>query len=392
MKDESSSIESGNRSIVPITLDQVKIDTKQRLLSHIDEFDLALGGGIVKGSVLLLGGHPGIGKSTLIWQVASRIQGEICYVSAEESPIQIKIRAERLGGSGKKIRIFDERNLDTILNSLKDIKPSLLIVDSIQTIYNPEIAGTSGSILQVKSCCLKLIEYAKRNSVAVILIGHVTKEGEVAGPKTLEHLVDGVFYLEGLSSGEERFLRASKNRFGSTDEIGIFQMQESGLKPAPDFGRMKPSSSLPDGVCRSAVVEGSRVILLEIQALVQKSTSAISRRTAVGYDFSRLHMLTAIISKSLKVDLTNMDVYLNVSEGYKLKSTMADAACAMSIISSFNNRSLPGKSLFIGELDLSGNLHQHSEAKKIIKVAEKAGFNTEFKNRSLIELEKKFFK
>jgi len=390
MKDEALTPDRQSEALEPISIDKVKIDTKTRLISSIDEFNLALGGGIVKGSVILIGGQPGIGKSTLIWQVASTIGGVVCYVSAEESPQQIKIRAERLGKISKNILIFDGRDIDSILSSIKKLSPSLLIVDSIQTVSSSEVSGTAGNILQVRYCTLKLIDYAKRNSVATIIIGHVTKEGEVAGPKTLEHLVDGVFYLEGVSSGEERFLRATKNRFGPTDEIGIFEMRSNGLISALNFGRMKPSTILPEGVSRSAVIEGSRVILLEVQALVQKSSSVIPRRNSVGYDLNRLHMLCAIISKHLNLDLSNMDVFLNISEGYKLRSTMADAACAMSIISSFKNQPLSGEKLYIGELDLSGALHLSSSAKKIIKLAEKAGFTAQYKNHSLAGLAKGF--
>lgn len=391
VKDVVSNLSSDVRKIEPVLLSDIKTDIKQRLVSGIGEFDLALGGGIVKGSVLLLGGQPGIGKSTLIWQVAASIRTEVCYLAAEESPSQIKIRAQRLGSVSSKIAIFDDRNIDSVLLSLASRSPSLLIVDSIQTIFDPAISGTAGNLLQVRSCTLKLIDYAKKNSVAVIIIGHVTKDGEVAGPKTLEHLVDGVFYLEGLPSGEERFLRATKNRFGSTDEIGILEMKEDGLKPSSNFGRMKPSLNLPEGVSRSAVIEGSRVILLEIQALVQKSNTMIPRRNAVGYDLNRLHMIAAVISKVMKIDLSNMDIFLNISEGYRLRSTMADAACAMSIISSYKNISLSGGKLFIGELDLSGALHLSSQAKKIIKMTEKSGFDTQYKSHDLIDLVKKSF-
>ncbi len=282
VKDAPIAAYSQTKKIEPVLLNQIKTDVKERLKSGIEDFDLTMGGGIVKGSVLLLGGQPGIGKSTLIWQVANKIPGEVCYLAAEESPTQIKIRAQRLGALSNKISIFDDRNIDSVLMSLADSHPSLLIVDSIQTIFDPSVSGTAGNLLQVRACALKLIDYAKKNSVAVILIGHVTKDGEVAGPKTLEHLVDAVFYLEGMSTGEERFLRATKNRFGSTDEVGIFEMREDGLKTSSSFGRMKPSITLPEGVSRSAVIEGSRVILLEIQALVQKSHATIlGQRTTV---------------------------------------------------------------------------------------------------------------
>ena len=327
-----------------------------------------------------------IGKSTLIWQLATKVKGRVCYVAGEESPEQIKIRSERIGKDNKNIFIFDERNIDSVIASLSEVKPELVVVDSIQTVSDPNISGTAGNVVQIRSCTLKLIDYAKRNSVAVIIIGHVTKDGEVAGPKTLEHLVDGVFYLEGSGTGSERFLRAAKNRFGTTDEIGIFEMTSSGLKPEPNFGRLKSDVVLPDGVSRSAVIEGSRIIFLEIQALVQKSPSMIPRRNAVGLDINRIHMIAAIISKHLKIDLSLSDIFVNISEGYRLKSTMADVAVAMAIISSVKSKSLSGNKLYIGELDLSGGIHLSEQAKRIIKVSQKGGFSPQYKYHSLQDL------
>jgi DNA repair protein RadA/Sms len=383
---QTNAASSTNAKAKPIVLAELKNDFKQRLKTNIEEIDLVLGGGIVKGSVLLLGGHPGIGKSTLIWQIASRLNLPVCYIAGEESPEQIKLRADRLNCQAKKIVLFDERNIDLVISALHESDPQLVIVDSIQTVFDPSVAGSAGNIVQVRSCTLKLIDYAKKNNVAMIIIGHVTKDGEVAGPKTLEHLVDGVFYLEGTQTGQERFLRSTKNRFGTTDEIGIFEMTSEGLKPEVNFGRLKPDAKLPEGVSRTAVIEGSRIIFLEIQALVQKSASMISRRNAVGFDLNRLHMIAAIISKHLKIDLSSQDIFINISEGYKLKSTMADVAIAAAIVSSAKNQQLSGEKLFVGELDLAGNLHLTSDAKKIIKTAEKGGFIVQYKKHSLRDL------
>ncbi len=384
---ESFSLSSDKiEKIKPILLSDVKSTSGKRIKTSIEELDLVLGGGIVGGSVLLFGGSPGIGKSTLIWQLATKVKGRVCYVAGEESPEQIKIRSERIGKDNKNIFIFDERNIDSVIASLSEVKPELVVVDSIQTVSDPNISGTAGNVVQIRSCTLKLIDYAKRNSVAVIIIGHVTKDGEVAGPKTLEHLVDGVFYLEGSGTGSERFLRAAKNRFGTTDEIGIFEMTSSGLKPEPNFGRLKSDVVLPDGVSRSAVIEGSRIIFLEIQALVQKSPSMIPRRNAVGLDINRIHMIAAIISKHLKIDLSLSDIFVNISEGYRLKSTMADVAVAMAIISSVKSKSLSGNKLYIGELDLSGGIHLSEQAKRIIKVSQKGGFSPQYKYHSLQDL------
>ncbi|MFH1909893.1 MAG: DNA repair protein RadA [bacterium] len=386
VKDNSLTLSKTATKTKPISLSDVKSTSNKRIKTFIDELDLVLGGGIVGGSVLLFGGSPGIGKSTLIWQLATKVKGRVCYVAGEESPEQIKIRSERIGKENKNIFIFDERNIDSVIASLGEVKPELVVVDSIQTVLDPNISGTAGNVVQVRSCTLKLIDYARKNSVAIIIIGHVTKEGEVAGPKTLEHLVDGVFYLEGSGTGAERFLRAAKNRFGTTDEIGIFEMTSSGLKPEPNFGRLKPDVTLPDGVSRSAVIEGSRIIFLEIQALVQKSPSMIPRRNAVGLDINRVHMIAAIISKHLKTDLSGNDIFVNISEGYRLKSTMADVAIAMAIISSIKTKSLSGNKLYIGELDLSGGIHLSEQAKKIIKVAQKGGFSPQYKYHFLQDI------
>ena len=357
-----------------IKLDQVKENKNIRIKTQIDELDLVLGGGLVSGSIILLGGHPGIGKSTLVLQVSSSIKGSVLYIAGEESPEQIKIRCERIGKIPKNLEIIDNPDLNSWLKLVEKNPPSLLIVDSIQTVYDSNIGTSAGSIIQVKESALKIIRLVKRIGVPTIIIGHVTKEGEVAGPKTLEHLVDGVFYLEGSSVTNERFLRSQKNRFGPTDEMGVFSLTEKGLVCASDFGRLKPEGLLPVGVVRSAVTEGSRVYFIEVQSLVNKSVFGFPKRNAVGFDLNRLQMLVAILARHTKVDLNSYDVYLNLSEGYHLKDPIGDLAVLLSLASSYYNTQVSGRYLPIGEVDLSGRIHLPQSTRKIIKTAQKMGF------------------
>jgi len=356
-------------------LADIASDNKERIQTSISEFDLVLGGGIVRGCVILLGGQPGIGKSTLVWQIASSVKGDVCYIAGEESPEQIKLRASRLNELASNVTIYENQDISSVLPDIKKSKPQLLIVDSIQTVFDPAVSGSAGSLVQVRESALKIINFAKKNSIAVILIGHVTKDGEVAGPKTLEHLVDAVFYLEG-AEGNERYLRSSKNRFGPTDEIGIFVMSEKGLKSEPNFGAIKPNKTLPEGVSRVAIIEGSRVIFLEVQALTQKNQYGFPKRNCVGFDLNRLQMIIAVLARHGDVNLLEHDVYLNVSGGYKVKDPICDLAAMMALASSTREISLSGDAIFLGEVDLAGMLHLPNSAKKIIKTAEKLGFET----------------
>lgn len=354
-------------------LSSVKPGQTERMSSSIAPVDLVFGGGIVRGSVLLLGGHPGIGKSTLVWQIASGMGKKVLYIAGEESPEQIKIRSDRIGINSSDISIIDNQDINSWLDSLQRDQFDLLIIDSIQTVYDSTLSSSAGSILQLKQCALSIIEKVKSISLATIVIGHVTKDGEVAGPKTLEHLVDGVFYLEGDRYSSERFLRSQKNRFGSTDELGVFEIGESGLVEKEDFGRMSLGEEISPGVVRTAVTEGSRVYMLEVQSLVHKTSFGIPQRNAVGYDRNRLQMILAVLSRHTKIDLSGYDVYLNISDGYKLKDPMTDVAVAVSLAGSLINKKTNAQDIFLGEIDLSGRVRLQPKIKRIIKSAKKAG-------------------
>lgn len=375
VKTQNSNVKSADvEKARPIKLAQIKASEKGRIQTGISELDLVLGGGLVKGEVILLGGNPGVGKSTLVWQAAANIKKPVIYVAGEESPEQIKLRSERLKVKPANISIIDNNDLESWIDLLSENPPDLLIVDSIQTVQSVDFPSTAGSIIQVKECALKIIRVAKKNNIATILIGHVTKEGEVAGPRTLEHLVDAVFYLEGEKGISERFLRAQKNRFGPTDEVGLFKITSSGLSQESDFGRLSPEKQLPSGVCRTAVMEGSRVYFTEIQALVSKSQFGFAKRNAVGFDLNRLQMMAAILSRHTSFDLSEYDIFLNVSDGYKLRDPLADLAVLMALSSSYKDKAMAGSIIALGEVDLAGRIHLSEESKKIIKTAQKIGY------------------
>lgn len=357
-----------------IKLNEVSPSKQKRLLTKISELDLVLGGGIVPGEVILLGGDPGVGKSTLVWQAASLIGGEAVYVAGEESPEQIKIRADRLGKSYDNITIFDNPDIQSWIEQIKNNPPALLIVDSVQTIFDNRFPGTSGSVIQVKECALEIIRVAKKYSVATILIGHVTKDGEVAGPKTLEHIVDGVFYLEGEKGVTERFLRSQKNRFGPTDEVGVFKISQQGMSEALDFGRLKPEEDLPFGLARTAVLEGSRTYITEVQALVQKTSFGFAKRNSVGFDLNRLLMVIAVVHNHMGIDLSDRDVFLNITDGYKMRDPISDLAVVAALSSAALKKPLPGNQIFVGEIDLAGRVHLPPYAKKVIKDIQKIGY------------------
>lgn len=358
-----------------VKISDVKVEASERISSTISEFDNVLGGGIVRGSVNLVGGNPGIGKSTLIWQVALFCGKKVVYIAAEESPMQIKMRSDRINEKADNIFIIAEPEINSALKAIDKIKPDLVVVDSIQTIYDNDFPSIAGGMLQVKQCALKIVGYAKRSSTAFIIIGHVTKEGEVAGPKTLEHLVDGVFYLEGERDSRERFFRGVKNRFGASEGLGIFKMTEKGLESESEFGYQKLKQKLPTGISIAGVCEGPRVLFVEVQSLVQKTYFGYPRRNSVGYDLNRLNMIIAVLGKSANMDLSNHDVYINISKGYKIKDPSADAAVAASLISSFRAKPIKNKSIFIGEIDLAGRINEVVNQGIIQKASAKLGFN-----------------
>jgi DNA repair protein RadA/Sms len=369
------------RGANPIRMSEVKFEVKKRVSTGIDELDLVLGGGVVPGSVLLLGGRPGVGKSTLAWQAVCNLESEVVYIAGEESVEQIKMRSERLGQKAKNVTFFENQDILSWIDYLKLKKPALVVIDSIQTVYRSDLPSSPGSIVQVKESAIEIIRTAKSCSIACIMIGHVTKDGEVAGPRTLEHLVDGVFYLEGEEGGAERFLKSHKNRFGPTDELGVLMMTEKGMTGYTDFGKISQVKKLSPGVARLALLEGSRVYFIEVQSLVQKTNFGFPKRTAVNYDLNRLQMIIAVLGKHTAIDLSNFDVYLNVAEGYKLKNPISDLAVIMSLASSFYDRSLPGDHIFLGEVDLSASLHLPASSKKIIKSIQKLGLKSVYESK-----------
>lgn len=350
-----------------------------RLVTGIGEFDRVLGGGIVPGALLLIGGDPGIGKSTMLLQVASSISqmyGDVLYVSGEESAAQTKMRAERLNKLSHKLLIMTETNLDEIALSANHLKPALLIIDSIQTMYSPEIPAAPGSVGQVRESTGKLLRLAKESGIPIAIIGHVTKEGNIAGPRILEHMVDVVLYFEGEKTYTFRVLRAIKNRFGSTHESGIFSMEEEGLlevkNPSGLLLSERPESA--PGSVVLACMEGVRPLLIEIQALVSTTCFGMPRRMAVGFDYNRLILLMAVLEKRVGLMLTNQDAYVNAVGGIKVTEPAADLAVILAVASSFRNVSLDAQTVVMGEVGLTGEVRMVSRVDVRISEAATMGF------------------
>ena len=356
-------------------LSDIVLANDYRIVTGIGEFDRVLGGGLVPGSVVLLGGEPGVGKSTLILQVAEKVKSTL-YISAEESISQIKLRADRLNISSE-MKLASEANIENVLSSVSKIKPDLLIVDSIQTVFTNTYNSTPGSLVQVRECGMILQQYAKANNIPIIIIGHVTKEGNLAGPRILEHLVDVVLYLEGDRFTDARILRGTKNRFGATNEVGIFSMQEEGMVEITNPSLMFLSESKPSpGSCITATLEGTRPILIEIQALAMPTHFGYPKRTSSGFDLNRLNLLAAVISKKTDMNLSNHDIYLNVIGGIKLNEPAVDLAVCAAIISSFTNKSLPKGACVFGEVGLLGEVRKVSRYKDRSKEATSLGYKT----------------
>lgn len=375
-----------------INLNKVKIDNFKRIDLGITEFDRVLGGGMVPGSVILLGGEPGIGKSTLVLQVASKLKNTY-YIAGEESAQQIKMRAQRLKINNGNISLISENNIDAALNTLKKEKPALVIVDSIQSMYTDEYPSTAGSIVQVRETALKLQKYAKQNNISVILIGHVTKDGTVAGPKTLEHMVDVVLYLEGERYYGTRILRTVKNRFGATDEIGLFEIFDGGLKeitnPAKIFIGQNAKNS--PGSIITATVEGTRPFLVEIQALTSTTAFGYPTRTASGFDLNRLKLIIAILINRADLKLQNQDVYVNVAGGFNLKEPAADLAVALAIASAIKNTAVNIKTVAFGELGLAGEVRSVNFESKRISEIKRLGYNNIVKQNNIQKIIKEIF-
>jgi len=362
----------------PLVLNHKKSFQKlPRYLSGIAEFDRVLGEGIVAGGVFLLGGNPGMGKSTLILQAANNLSKKegVLYISGEEAAEQIQARLSRLRQPSDALPFVASDNVEEILATLQKEKPQVAIIDSIQTIASSSLPGIPGSITQVKECASQLIKLAKQEKISLIIIGHVTKGGDVAGPKTLEHLVDAVLYLEGDPVSSLRILRSSKNRFGKTSEIGVFEMTQEGLKeirdPAGIF--LSAHQTWVPGSCLTAVLEGSRIILIEVQALTNFTKFGYPKRTSRGYDFNRLQMLLAVLTKRLKLKLERQDVYVNVIGGLTIDEPGTDLAVALAIISAHHNRALPENLVALGEIGLSGEIRVIPQIEKRIQEAKRLG-------------------
>ena len=364
-----------SRTITVERISDIKLSDANRYVTGIGEFDRVLGGGIVPGSIILLGGEPGIGKSTLLLEVADKVN-HTYYVSAEESPAQIKLRAERLGIVKSKISLSSESDVEGILKEATKLKPDLLIIDSIQTIFTNAYDSTPGSLVQVRECGVILQQFAKSSGIPVMIIGHVTKEGNLAGPRILEHLVDVVLYLEGERFNDARIIRGVKNRFGATNEVGIFSMQEKGMieikNPSELFLAERKNSP---GSVITITLEGSRPILVEIQALVLPTNFGYPKRTSSGFDLNRLSLLAAVLSKHTTINLSNYDIYLNVIGGLKLSEPAVDLAVCAAIISSYKNKSLPQGLCFFGEVGLLGEIRKVLRQKDREKEAKSLGYD-----------------
>ena len=349
----------------------------ERFLTKINEIDRVLGGGILPGSIILLGGNPGIGKSTLALQLLSKLKKISLYVSAEESKDQVAIRADRLLIDSSHVHISSENNIDYILDQCVQLKPSLLIIDSIQTIYNDRLDALPGSVSQIRECGQQLLQFAKQNNTSILIIGHVTKEGTIAGPKMLEHMVDTVLYLEGDDRQDHRILRSDKNRFGNTHEVGIFQMEVNGLKevsnPSELFLSERQNKAPGSSIFPS--VEGTRPILLEVQALVADSNFSTSQRNINGIDFKRLSMILAVLEKRLGLHLSKKDVFVNIVGGLKIEDPAIDLAVIGAIASSYKEKILNQAMAVFGEVGLGGEIRSVTKVENRINEAQSLGFS-----------------
>jgi len=363
-----------------VPLSQVKTQDQERISTNIEELDRVLGGGIVPGSLILVGGDPGIGKSTLLLQMCRELaqtEKKVLYISGEESLRQIKLRAQRMGEFTDHLLLFCETNLELIKNVIEKEKPETVIIDSIQTMYSEEVGSAPGSVSQVREATNTLMQLAKGLCITIFIVGHVTKEGTVAGPRVLEHMVDTVLYFEGDRHASYRILRGVKNRFGSTNEIGVFEMRQNGLREVKN-----PSEFMLDGRPENASgsvvacsMEGTRPILLEIQALVCESNFGMPRRTAAGTDYNRVNLLMAVLEKRIGYRLGNHDAYVNIAGGIKINEPAVDLGIVMAIVSSYRNRPLDAKTIVFGEVGLSGEVRAVNMPEQRVTEAKKLGFS-----------------
>jgi len=363
----------------PVPIDTVEMTLVRRMATGIQEFDRVLGGGLVPGSLVLIGGDPGIGKSTLMLQVLHRLAShnhKVLYISGEESIQQIKLRNNRLGTGSEGLWVVSETGLEPIRAMADEMAPDVIVVDSVQTVFSPDLTSAPGSVSQVREATMHLMFLAKRTGIPIFLVGHVTKDGAIAGPRLLEHMVDTVLYFEGSQNNVFRVLRAVKNRFGSTNEIGVFEMRENGLcevsNPSSVFLSERPR--LVPGSVVTASIEGSRPILLEIQGLVARSTLGTPRRTVLGVDYNRVSLLVAIMEKKLGLHLANEDIFVNVAGGIKVDEPAADLGIVSVIASSFLDKPVKGRTVVLGEIGLTGEVRTITRVEQRVGEAAKMGF------------------
>lgn len=369
------------RDAKPVTLNQVQTDREERVRTTIEELDRVLGGGIVPGSLVLVGGDPGIGKSTLLLQVCQRLTGmqkKVLYISGEESLRQIKLRADRIGEFPEELLLLCETNLAVIKSLIEKQKPEVVVIDSIQTMYSEEVASAPGSVSQVRESTNVFMQLAKGLGISIFIVGHVTKEGTVAGPRVLEHMVDTVLYFEGDRHASYRILRGVKNRFGSTNEIGVFEMRQDGLREVanPSEFMLNGRPEQASGSVVACSMEGTRPILLEIQALVCNSNFGMPRRTAAGTDYNRVNLLMAVLEKRAGLHLSASDAYVNIAGGIKMNEPAIDLGIVMALVSSYKNRPIDDKTIVFGEVGLSGEVRAVSMPEQRVMEAKKLGFET----------------
>lgn len=372
------SVVGGNQDLKSYKLSEIDMQEKERMKTQFPELDRVLGGGIVPGSMILVGGDPGIGKSTLLLQVCRNLADSmsVLYVSGEESLQQIKMRAQRIGTFSDNLQLLCETNLERVEQVIERQKPSVVIIDSIQTMYNEEVSSAPGSVSQVRESTGRLMQIAKGMGVTVFIVGHVTKEGVVAGPRVLEHMVDTVLYFEGDRHAAYRILRGVKNRFGSTNEIGVFEMCEEGLREVENPSEFMLNGK-PEGASGSVVacsMEGTRPVLLEVQALVCHSSFGIPRRTAAGTDLNRVNLLMAVLEKRAGLSLSNCDAYVNIAGGIRMSEPAIDLGIVMALASSFRDKPIDEKTICFGEVGLSGEVRAVNMAQQRVAEARKLGF------------------
>lgn len=376
IEEKKSSIKKNIDASRITKLNTTQIESEKRIITNIEEFDRVLGGGLMPGSIVLIGGDPGIGKSTLVMQAASKINDEVLYVTGEESSNQISLRAKRLNVINNKISLMTETDLDLIITAIENTKPKVVIVDSIQTTFKSDFDNAPGTITQIRECTVELMQLAKKSHCAIIIVGHVTKEGMIAGPKVLEHIVDTVLQFEGERSYSYRVLRAQKNRFGSTNEIGIFEMHDDGLhevkNPSEIF--LSERDKQTTGSVVTASIEGTRPILLEVQALVTPSSFGNPQRVATGFDYRRLSILLAVLEKRANLRLSSQNVFLNIAGGIRIDEPAVDLAICSAIASNFSDKFAKNDTVVIGEVGLGGEVRSVNHIEKRIQEATKLGF------------------